>query len=407
MSFTTVRAGPLALSDLMFLLSAGVIVLRLLMGDDRDLAPSEGRKGSPMIIAGALLLLTGGALSSLQSWTPLASMEIVARFAWITLAWFWIMRSVCRDRKDLNRLVRGWKATALLSSVAAILGQLGIAFISVVPGDRQTALAGHPNNLGAQLSATFILFLLAVPRDDRPNRRRARVWWFVSLGLCTTAIFSTGSITAVLACLASVTAAGLAYLVTHRPERRHRSPLAPLFLMILLAGGVLVLASSDLAAVDRITRLREGDPYVAGSVDSRGERNALVTGRFDDFLIVGLGLNNFSGTVSTDDEDASDRNFGVHNMYLGMLYQAGLPATVGMLVIIVSAIRQLTILLRRVDPELYTLTLAVLGSFSAVIVTSMFQPVQYDRFFWMPVALTGCIWSIRRRELREAATTAP
>jgi hypothetical protein len=90
-------------------------------------------------------------------------------------------------------------------------------------------------------------------------------------------------------------------------------------------------------------------------------------------------------------------------MHLGLLYQAGLAAVVGVLLILTTAIRQLIGLLRRADTELYLTTMALIGSFAAVNVNAMFQPTSFDRFYWMPVALTGCLWSIRRSELRRAA----
>jgi hypothetical protein len=405
-AFTTLRVGQVLLSDALFFLAAVTIVVKMLTGNDRDLAPASARRGSSLIIVGTLLLLVGGTLSSLRSWTPVESMTVVLRFAWITLVWFWLMRTVCRDREDLYRLLRAWKASALISAGAAVLGLMGIAFVSDVNGDRQTALAGHPNHLGAHLTATFVLFLLAVPRPASSDSRRARWGWIIALALVTIAIFSTGSMTALFASASGALAVGAAFLVTRTGQvvRRRRSPLAPLFLVLLLGVGLLVLASSDLPVVDRISRYREGDVYVVESVDSRGDQNSLVTSRFDDFLVVGLGLSSYSGPASDLNETDAERNYGVHNMHLGLLYQAGLPAVLGVLLVLATAARQLTTLLRRVDAELYLVALALLGGFVAVNATSLFQPISFDRFFWMPVALTGCMWSIRREELRLTAT---
>jgi O-antigen ligase len=140
------------------------------------------------------------------------------------------------------------------------------------------------------------------------------------------------------------------------------------------------------------------------SVDSRGQRNNFVAERFDHYLVVGIG---FHGTyVATGDIDPTNpaqRDYGIHNMHLGILYQAGLPALAGVMLILVTAARQQKTLLRHSDQELYMLTLAMVGCFAAVNVTTLFQPIAWDRFFWMPVAITSCLWSIRRAELREAA----
>jgi hypothetical protein len=409
MSYTALRVGEILVSDLLFLLAAVAIVGKSLTGNDADLAPPGGRRGSSLVLIGALLLLTAGTLSSLRSWDPSGSMKVVLRFAWVTLVWFWILRTVCRDRADFYRVLRAWKLSSVLTAAAAVLGYMGIAFISEQAGNRQVGLATHPNHLAGHLGATFVLFLLAVPREEGMPRRRARVWWLASLALCSTALFASGSISGLLSITTAMLVVAAVFLVTRTPRStRRRSPLAPLAVLAVLMAGTTALLTSDLPVVDRITRFREGDTYVTASVDSRGSRNSLVTDRFDEYLVVGLGFNHESlgVTRSNNPDDPAVRSFGVHNMYLGMLYQAGLAAVIGVAIVLIAACRQLAALLRRTDAELYLTTLALVGSLTAVITTSMFQPTGFDRFFWMPVAMTGCLWSVRRRELRDAAASS-
>lgn len=410
MSYTSLRAGEILVSDLLFLMAAVVIVAKSLTGNDADLAPAGGRRGSSLVLIGALLLLTAGTLSSLRSWDPTGSMKVVLRFAWVTLVWFWILRTVCRDRADFYRVLRAWKLSAVLTAAAAVLGYMGIAFVSEQAGSRQVGLSIHPNHLAGHLGATFVLFLLAVPREEGMSRRRARVWWLASLALCSTALFASGSISGLLSVTTAMLVVAAVFLVTRTPRttRRQRSPLAPLAVLAVLMAGTAALLTSDLPVVDRIIRYREGDTYVTASVDSRGSRNSLVTDRFDEYLVVGLGFNHESLGVTTNRsvDDPSVRSFGVHNMYLGMLYQAGLAAVIGVVIVLIAACRQLAALLRRTDAELYLIALALVGCLTAVITTSIFQPTAFDRFFWMPVAMTGCLWSVRRRELRDAATSS-
>jgi O-antigen ligase len=324
--------------------------------------------------------------------------------------WFWILRAVCRDRTDFYRVLRAWKVSSIATASAAILGYVGVAFVSDEAGSRQVGLSGHPNHLAGQLAATFFLFLLAAPRQSGEARRGARFWWLVALGLTATAMFSSGSITGVIAIAVGGLVTGGAFLVTRTPAspRRVRSPLAPVAVLLVLTAGTAALLTSDLPVVDRIVRYREGDTYVTGSVSSRGDRNSIVLERFDRYLVVGLGFTHETvpTRTSADPDDPAVRSFGVHNMYLGLLYQAGLAAVVGTVLILIAAWRQLSALLRRTDAELYVTTLALVGCLTAVAATSMFQPIAFDRFFWMPVAMTGCLWSVRRRELRDAATSS-
>jgi O-antigen ligase len=225
------------------------------------------------------------------------------------------------------------------------------------------------------------------------------------LGIITSALFASGSLTGIAAVVAAVIVMAVAYATTRTPRgaRRRRSSLAPIAVISIVAVGVLALGTSDLAVVQRITGFREGDTYVVESVESRGDRNALVTSQFDEFLLVGFGFTHETLGVTADvvtADNAAIRNYGVHNMHLALLYQAGLVALVGVILILVTAARQMVGLLRRADPELYVTTLALIGSFVAVNVNAQFQPTAFDRFYWMPVALAGCLWAIRRNELR-------
>lgn len=412
MSLTSFRAGQVLVSDLLFLVAAVIILAKALTGDDSGLAPTAGRRGSNLVLVGSLILLTAGTLSSFRSWDPMASIMVVLRFAWISIIWFWILRTVCRDRDALDRVLHGWRASSLITSGAAILGYMGVAFVSDQAGDRQVGLSDHPNHLAGQLAATFVFFLLAAPREHDHLSRREKVWWLVALGLNATAMFASGSITGLLSITVGTAVAGGVYLMTNRsrgPRRNRRGPVAPMLVMLLLLGGTAALLTSDLPVVDRIIRYNEGDQYVQGSVEYRGQTNSVVMERFDEFLVVGLGFNYEAGSSaggSSDPDNPAVRNYGVHNMVLGLLYQAGLPAVVGAALIVLAAARQLAALLRRTDPRLYMTALALVGSLVSVNVNALFQPTAFDRFYWMPVAMTGCLFAVRRRELQDAVRTS-
>ena len=93
-------------------------------------------------------------------------------------------------------------------------------------------------------------------------------------------------------------------------------------------------------------------------------------------------------------------------MHLKLLYESGLPTLVGLWLIIYTVGRQsyrLVVVNR--GTELYQPSLILLGTFVAVNVSAMFGPTAYARHFWLPFAMIGCLWSVRRRELDEAAAT--
>ena len=55
---------------------------------------------------------------------------------------------------------------------------------------------------------------------------------------------------------------------------------------------------------------------------------------------------------------------------------------------------------------LFGASLALLGGFVAVNVSAMFGPTAYARHFWLPFAMIGCLWTVRRRELDQSAAEA-
>ena len=97
MGFQRTRIGGWPVSDFAVAISFGFMVVDILAGRDGLLAPRRARRASPGVFLGALVLITAGTLSALQSWDPGQSLTVVLRFAWIFLGYFWVMRSVHAD----------------------------------------------------------------------------------------------------------------------------------------------------------------------------------------------------------------------------------------------------------------------------------------------------------------------
>ena len=178
------------------------VVVQLLNADQRFLTPERYRSASQIVVAGLLLIVTGATLSSFGSWSPLSSMMVVVRLIWTTLIWFWILRSVCRDRAAFGALMRAWRCTVLVSSLIALMGEyVGVQFNTQDFGQgRQAGLTFHPGELMNFLIAGFFLFLIPVFVPDRQSERRfPTLWWLAGTMIVTLAIFATGSTSAVLA----------------------------------------------------------------------------------------------------------------------------------------------------------------------------------------------------------------
>jgi O-antigen ligase len=400
--FNRTRVGGWTVSDLLFVVCLALVVGQMLSGHPWGLAPPPARKGSPLVVIGSILLLTAGTMSAFNSWAPSRSFTIVLRFAWLTLAWFWLMRSVTADRRALDRLLLGWRVTLLVTAVLAVLGQVGVADWGVANAeDRQTAFMGHPNDLGGILGVGLPLIVLGLPEPAK-RRRHPLVWRAAEVVLVSYALATSGSMSATIGALAGVAAlGGLALALGRSTSRRASTPLVPMLVALGVAVGAVALFSSDLQVVDRFDRYESGDQGVGTSVGARGTSNQAVAAYFDRLLVVGVGFD------SIDPEHPIDPSLvdaaSAHNMYFRILFQAGLLGLFGLVMVLAFSFRQAWRLCveTRGDP-LQPVCRVVFASAVAGSVFAAFQTTQYHRYYWLPFALISVIWGLRRHELRTA-----
>ncbi|HKE72351.1 MAG TPA: O-antigen ligase family protein [Acidimicrobiales bacterium] len=403
LSFNVTRVGGFTVADLFFLASAGAIVFELITDTDQLLAPKRYRAGSQLVLVGALLLLTFETISALESWAPLASMMVVVRMGWTTLLWFWLVRTVSRDREAYMSLIRAYQVSVVVSAIAGLLGYYGIAFVSTDWGDRQAALTYHPGEFMNFMISGFWFFLMPTIMPDHGGvwPQRSNLKWGVSIPLLALAIFSTGSTSALLALGASVLTVGGVALVAGSGRARRRSPIATLALVGLAAAGMFALATSHAPIVERLNGDTAG---LDGSIESRERSNSAIVDEFDHYLVVGIGPFFASGAGSSVAESQVGAggviHNGVHNMWLKTLYESGLVSLVGLWIIILATARQAyRLVLATRNTALYPIALACVGSLTCAVVSSQFGPTNYARHFWLPFALISGLWAVRRHEL--------
>lgn len=404
-SLNKVRLGAWTVSDVLFLIAAGAICLKLIAGATRGLAPPAMRKTSPLILLATLVLVTTGTISSFQSFDPMGSIQMVVRIAWITLAWFWVLRAVTPNRHSLAVLLRAFRFTIVVSCLAAIAGYVGL--VSLTPANnenREAAFLNHPNELGGLLAMALPLALLGVLRG-RGRNADSMFRRLVLLGLIAFSVTTTGSMTAVLSgVVGGITVVLLIAFSGARRPRRFRNPAAYAASGLVLACGVLWLASSDLPVVNRFSDFGEEGSEVSKSVGGRGDINGYIMGNFDEYLVVGVGLDANTTNIVEGEHNASR----VHNMYLKLVYEAGVPGLIGLCILVGTAMRQgwRLILNTRGDPELNPLTVALVASLAAISFFALFQPLFVQRYYWLPVALINVVWALRRQEIHDAAAIA-
>lgn len=401
LSFNETRLAGWTVSDLVFLVAAGVICLKLLSGRTSDLAPPSMRATSQPILLGTMVLVIAGTISSFQSFEPVASIGMVVRIVWITLAWFWVLRAVSPNREALHRLLLGFRATVVVSCLGALAGYVGLVTLTREnPENREAAFFSHPNELGGLIAMAMPLILLGVLQGTAHQSQTG--WRRAALALLAVfALGTTGSISAFLSTIVSILAVVALRSITRGDgaRRRFRTPLPYLFGAVALAGGLIWLSSSDLPVVQRFTQLGQGGD-VSDSVGSREDINAYVINNLDNSLIVGVGMDANTSFVGTDVADGVSR---VHNLYLKLLYEAGVPGLIGLFIVMATAFRQSwrLVLNTRNDP-LYPTALGLFGALVSMNVFALFQPLFVQRYYWLPIGLVGVLWALRRQEQREA-----
>ena len=403
LGFNRIRIAGWTPSDACFIASAAAIIADLLTGRTAALAPKRSRRHSPPILVATILLLTAGTLSAFQAFDPYESMMVVVRLGWILLGLFWVLRTVAPDRERLMRLLSAWRVMVMLNAAIAVTGQIGLTAFSA-PNDenRQTGFFDQPNEFAGLLVVGIPLFVLGVPRTKEYRTEGheliARAWRtaFVVYALAT-----TGSMTNIMAAtvglLVLLAVGGWRHM--RRPGRRRSTPLLPMVTLLVVALGVVALANSDLPVVQRFTRYTEGDNYVNGSVNERKSLNADVTSHFDQLLVLGRGFS----SITFDDRGADDThdNLATHNMFLLLLLQAGLPALVALGWILgMTASHAFRLVNHTRGSPLNPVAIALLASFASANVFALFQPTQYQRYYWLPAAMISVLWAVCREEYR-------
>jgi O-antigen ligase len=393
-----IRIAGQPVADIAFVLATGMTMIAMLAGDTRKLAPARMRRSPHLMVIGTLVVLTMGTLASVQAINIVASLGEVLRFGWVTIVWFWLLRAVVPDVPALVLLIRAFKATVLLNAAAALLGSAGILDLNAGEfyGSRQTAFYSHPNMLGVLLAVGLPYFVVEMPAVEgvEPQATWKR---FLLGGIVVGAIGATGSMGAFGGAAIGL-AIAFAVSKASRPVRRRRSQMHPLTIMsfmLLALGGLVWLVQSDSPVVERFSLFRSGDSGVNTSVESRNDFNEFAINRLDDSMIVGVGLDLESATYH------SGLHIGLnHNMYLSTLYRVGLPAVVGLCLILVAALRQVIALVRATrTSDMHGLAVAAFASLTTACLIAVSQPTTHERSFWFAVAVVPVITAVFRHRV--------
>ncbi|HET6953452.1 MAG TPA: O-antigen ligase family protein [Acidimicrobiales bacterium] len=399
MGFNQIGIAFLPLSDLVFFVLAAVIWLLMLTSTDRSLTPRGARGASPRILIASVVMVTMAVMAGFNAIDPGISLQIVLRVAYLTLLWFWMLRCVAVDRRAVSVLMAAWRTAVIVSCAGAVAANAGLVDLGVANSEnRQSAWFGHPNDLAGFLAMAVPVFLVAAPRDRTGRGRARRLRWAGLLGLVVFAIATTGSISSLLAAVTGSAAAGLGLTLTGAPVpgARRVHPITVMVGAVVALAALGLLARSDAPVFERLTRFGSGNSGVNSSVDDRTHLNEEVVASLDDVLVVGHGMDVARGdSVSTGD---------VHNMYLKLVFEIGVVGAAALLYLLGVTLTQAWRLMRSTrGSPLHATVVALFGSVVAALTFAFFQPINTQRYFWLPLAMVQALWTLRRRELAEAA----
>jgi O-antigen ligase len=300
---------------------------------------------------------------------------------------YFVLTSFAGDHRTLERFV--W----VLSVASAIAGVLAIRNLLTGFDTRATPTYGDANDLAYILSTTLPLTLWLLRRR---GPRRLLVLAFVTvIGIADVLTLSRGAAVG-LGC-------ALVWAVfTHRTELR--AVLAPLMIVAVCIGVVALTQQA------RITiALRDKGIVAESNVDHRFDawRSALLL--IESHPLIGVGPGNFQLYAATIDNrpPAPADPTVVHNTYLEVAAENGLPAFALLLAYVLTSFRRLHAPTRlQTGPQ--SLSIAATASMIVAVTAALTLSEQYDAPLWLLGGIATCLWQEAKARPNVASVeTAP
>ena len=298
---------------------------------------------------------------------------------------YFVLTAFAGDHRTFERFV--W----VLSVASAIAGALAIRNLLIGFDTRATPSYGDANDLAYILSTTLPLTLWLLRR--RGLQRLAVLALVAVIGVADALTLSRGAAVG-LGC-ALVWA-----VVTHRSQLR--ALIAPL---MIVAASIGVVALTQQA---RITiALRDKGIVAVSNVDHRFDawRSALLL--IESHPLIGVGPGNFQlYTAIVDNRPPTpDDPTVVHNAYLEVGAEIGLPAFALLVAYVVTSWKRLrSVMQQRVGPPSFAI--AVTASIIVAVMAALTLSEQYSAPLWVMGALATCLWQEAKTRLGGAPVDA-
>lgn len=381
----------LNLSDILFVFASISLIAAILTSKSRSRTYLP-----PSLFVGLGLFAVGGLLSGAGH--PLSStFGVLIRMTFLTVIWFGSGTILLRSRRQLLNATRCWLFSSAASGAVALFqfisgrGHVALGYT----GARLVGLSGQPNDLGGSLAVAVIPAVLCCTQSTHLSRR-IRIWDFFVLATISAGLLLSGS-TAALGALA------IGLMFWHASGLSPRlSPRRALIAVVIVAiGSFFVLSTTHVKVATTFARLGQasniqGSP--GATLTIRLSTYSAALHQIADDPIIGTGLT----TASKNVVDGYD----VHNMLLKSWYDAGVVAFIGVLVLLVSVLKTVPWLLRRVTAIADRQQAAAFGSaFLVFIVFALFNPILYKRYGWVIAVLLFAFTAQVKRDSKDTNRT--
>jgi O-antigen ligase len=335
------------------------------------------------VLAGAGLFAIGACVSAFSGDATLTSIDVPARFLYLTVVWFWVATVVLRTTRDVRLGVSFWIVSLAVSGGAAIaqlfLGDV-IPYTDPAFG-RMTGTAQHVNDLGGSTAVALpaAVGLAFYGAAGSPTR----LLGVASTLLITIGLVLSGSITGLLAAAVGIMVAALL--------GRRKLSFGIAALVIVLA----IFVIWNVSTAEDAASLSERISAVSGQTGT-------VAARFDGFELAGdrIAENPFVGVGFGPDPLFSGGELSdlIHNAFLNTWYQGGLLSLLGLVLISLSALRAgIEAAVAAENEGERVLAGSLVGSFAVYLAFGLGQPTLYVRYGWVPVALLLALRAVQRR----------
>lgn len=383
---TSIRPfGGFAISDWLFLLA----LLAALAGLVQSRTPFTFRLPA-VVVVGVVLYVVAGLLSTFGAVAPVVSAGNVARFAYLTLVWFWLGTLVLSRPRHLRTAIAMWTASIAANGLAAILQARGVSmpFLGAPMSGRMTGFTEQVNHLGGAAAIVIAPALALVVTSTR--LRRSLVWIGALVAIVAAAVLS-GSVAGMAAAVGAI---GIWLVISSRGPRP-----------VVVAFAVLVLAVAVAQVQGEVGLPTPIDRVLSATGRSQGGQYSTVATRVRGYEAAWAAVGSGGWFGHGLDSGSPDPNGAraTHNLLLKAWYEGGLAAASGMVCVMLGGLGCCLLAARLARTSgfrlLATSLFAAVAAFSAF---GMSSPMLSQRYGWVSVALALCCLSIARSDAKGA-----